>query len=716
MKDYSNLPFNPGMERLVEHLMDKTQNEDPQFFRLMVSYYYCKVASMMRCNVQFAQSQTIPVNMYAINMAPSGAGKGHSIGIIEEDVIGRFRTKFLEETFPQIAERNLNRIGIKRARKNQSDEAEEVTRAQMEFEEQGELLFSFDSGTSAAVKQMRVKLLLASAGSMNFEMDEMGSNLLGNAEILTTFLELYDMGKVKQKLIKNTRESIRSEDLFGTTPTNMMLFGTPTKLLNGSKTEDEFYDFLEVGYGRRCYFAFCRRRHTKVGQTAQDIYDIYNDTASKSFLAGLSDQMAQLADPVQFGQTLKMQKDVSMALFEYKLWCQTNADEMTEFEEIAKAELAHRYFKVAKLAGAYAFIDKATYVGMDHLENAIAMAEMSGVAFSMMMKRDRPHIKLAKYLSGTEREMTHSDLVEDLPFYKGSEQFKREMVNLATAYGYKNNIIIRRDMIDGIELLSGKTLPNTNLKEIVFSASQDITTGYTTYKKPFEKMHNLIIKDNYHWITHGVRDAYRDEAHIIEGFNLVCLDVENSVSIDTAKLLLKDFKYLLHTTKRHTETDQRFRVILPISHTLSLDGDDFKEFMNNIYDWLPFDVDRQTAQRSRKWLTNNGKHWYNDGQLLDALQFIPKTKKADEHQSLLAGQTNLSNLERWFINNTANGNRNHQLLKYAYALIDTGDDLNSINLKIMDLNRKLAKPLDETEVHQTVIASANKQYHLKRKS
>jgi hypothetical protein len=61
----------------------------------------------------------------------------------------------------------------------------EVTK---EYESLGKLAFSFDSGTTAAVKQMRHKLMMADIGAMNFEMDEIGSNLLGNVDVLGTFL------------------------------------------------------------------------------------------------------------------------------------------------------------------------------------------------------------------------------------------------------------------------------------------------------------------------------------------------------------------------------------------------------------------------------------------------------------------------------------------------------------------------------------------------
>jgi hypothetical protein len=710
--DYSNLAFNDQQEKLVEILMRKTQNDDPEFFRLMVSYYFAKVASMMRCNVKIADSQTIPVNMYAINLSPSGSGKGHSMNILDEQVIGGFKHDFLQTTFPITAEQNIARLAIRRANRNQTDQEEELKWAMQEFEDMGHLLFSFDSATSAAIKQMRMKLLMADAGSMNLEIDEIGSNLLGNAEALTTFLELFDVGKIKQKLVKNTRENARTEDLQGSTPCNMLLFGTPTKLLNGGKTEEEFYDFLDVGYARRCFFVYCKKRRPKQNQTAEDIYNIYHDAGTNNFLASVHTQFQGLADPTNFGTTLPMHKDVTLALFDYRLWCQTQADTYSELHDMKKAEMTHRYFKAAKLAAAYAFCEASAEVTMDHLENAIAMTEMSGSSFQGILTRDRPYVKLANYLALSGREMAQHDLVEDLPFYRGSEAQKRELIKLATSWGYKNGVVIQQEIQDGIEFFSAKATPTTDVSKMILSLSTShITQGFAYHEVPFDKMGKMLQMSTAHWVNHKLKNGYRDEAHVISGFNMIVLDVENSVSVDMAKQLLSDYKYCLYTTKRHTDNDHRYRIVMPISHKLSLEGQDFKDFMNNIFDWLPFEVDRQTGQRSRKWLGNKGKIWYNDGELLDAFQFIPRTKKAIENQSARAGLTDLSALERWFVTNTAKGNRNGRLVQYGYALMDDNQSLMQIIDGVNSLNSKLADPLSDTEIRNTVEKSLTARFY-----
>jgi len=706
--DYSTLPFHPTMERVVDILRKKTQNQDPVFFRLVVSYYFAKVASMMRTRVQLADDQIVPVNMYAINLAPSGSGKGHSINIIEEEIIAGFRQRYLEHTFPTIAEKRLAKLANQRAIRDQTDPNLELDRAKAEFEEHGPLLFGFDSGTGAAIKQMRAKLLMAGAGSMNFEMDEIGSNLTGNGEILNHYLELFDTGRIKQKLVKNTRDNMRSEDLFGATPTNMLLFGTPTKLLNGYKLEDEFIEMLETGYARRCFFGFSRFRKGAETQSPEDLFKLYHDKGTSKYLMTLKDRFTQLANPATFNQVLQMKKDVMLAWYEYRIWCNKQAAKLSEYSEVRKAEIVHRYFKVAKLAAVYAYIDKSAYISMDHLYYAIAMAEQSGVALQGILNREKAYVKLCNYICTIDKELTQADLCEDLPFYKGSEMAKREMLNLATAHGYKNGMYITSEIIDGIQFLSGKKVQETDIDRVKLAFSTQITEGYRNQEVPFDKLHKLIEQKGYHWVNHFLREGYRDDDHVTGDANLVVLDVEDSVDIDTAKFLLKDYTWLLHTTKSHTDAQHRFRIIMPMSHHFELDKADYRDFMKNIYEWLPFSVDKVTHDRARKWLTWNGNHWYNKGELLDTLQFIPKTKKADERKQLLASQTNLTALERWSLNQVGQGNRNHTLARYAFTLVELGHTFDAIRAQVLDMNQKFDDPLDDSEIHSTILTSVNR--------
>ena len=708
MKAVENMGYHPVSEKLVQILCNKTQNDSPLFFRVLVAYYFSVVASSMRVTIGTHDRGDIPVNLYALNLSPSGTGKGMSTNIMEHEILNQFRYRFLEETFPILAEQNLPKISLKRSVRKGTDPDDELLKVQKEFDSVGSLLFSFSEATPPAIKQMRHKLLMANAGSVNLQIDEIGSNLVGSMDVLDTFLELYDMGLIKQKLTKNTSDNTRSEEIVGKTPTNMLLFGTPSKLLNGGKTEEELYSMLETGYARRCFFGYSRAINKALGLSANEVYDMLTDNSANLFIEQLADTLESLADIINANRRLTMTKDTSLLLIEYRLRCEQEAAKLPEHEEIKKAEISHRYFKALKLAGAYAFIDDSMELTEQHLYYAIKLAEESGEAFHRLLTRDRNYVKLAKYLGSVQREVTQADLVEDLPFYKGAQSQKQEMLTLATAWGYKNNVIIKKSFADGIEFLRGEALKETDLDKIVVGYSADIATNYLNERVPFDKLHTLTQAQGMHWVSHHLNGGHRTEENAIPGFNLVVIDVDGGVSMNTAKLLLKNYKYLMYTTKRHTDAENRFRIVMPINFELDLDAKEYREFMKNISEWLPFEVDTSTFQRARKWLSHAGHYEYNDGELLDALPFIPKTSKNEERKVLLQSQQSMDNLERWVINNIGDGNRNNMLLRYALLLVDAGFDFDKIHSKVLALNEKIADKLDEAEILTTIMKTVGK--------
>jgi len=711
MREFDTLTFHPTTEKIVEILCKKTQNKNPNFFRILLSYYLAKVAASMRVKIATMDRGEIPVNLYAINLASSGQGKGHATNIIEDQLINQFKSIFFDETYPIIVEQNLAKLAVKRAYVQGTDPEEMTLKVTQEFEALGEPAFSFNSGTTPAVKQMRHQLLMAGIGALNLEIDEIGSNLLGNTDVLTTFLELFDVGMIKQKLTKNTKESTRNKEIHGKTPTNLLLFGTPSKLLNGGKTEEEFYSFLETGYARRCLFGYNRYARKKTAKTAEEIFDDLTDTSSNNYIKDMSATFGKLANVMNYDKTITVSKAISILLIEYRMKCESIAESLSEFEEIAKAELSHRYFKALKLAGTYAFIDGQSSISEDNLYAAICMVEESGKAFNQIKNRERNYVKLAKYIAGVNHKVTHVDLTEDLAFYKGSAQVKQEMVQQAITWGYKNHVIIKRSMIDGIEFLKGETLKKTDLTKMIVAYSHDISDGYKNDFAPFDDLHKLTQLPHHHWVNHHTSTGHRSDDVMLPGFNMIVLDIDNGTAIQTIQTLFKDYKFLLYTTKRHAQGGHRFRVVMPLNYQLALSKEDFKEFMLNIYEWLPIQIvtDTQTGQRSRKWLTCKGTYLYNQGDnLLDALLFIPKTHKNDERKKVIQSYESLSNMERWFVLNSGSGGRNNQLIRYALLLVDSGFAVDAIRDRVLELNGKLPDKLSKKEIDSTIMVTVAK--------
>lgn len=714
MQSIDSMEYHPLSEKLVDILCTKTENTDRHFFRIQTAFFFCKVASMMRTNIHTLERGNIPVNMYAINLAPSGYGKGMSTNILEDEVIQGFRKVFLNETLPKVSQKNLAKLAVEKSAVTGNDpDTVELPRLDSEYRALGELPFSFDSATTAAVKQMRLKLLLANAGSMNLIIDEIGSNLLSNAEVLGTYLELFDVGKVKQKLVKNTPENRRLADIDGTTPANCLLFGTPSRVFDGAKTEDEMRTMLFTGYARRSLFGYANTAKKELNLTPEEIYDKLTDQGDKQFMSQMYVHFHSLADINMFGHNLKMPKSVSLINIQYKKHCEHLAAQLPEHEEIRKAEIAHRYSKVIKLAGAYAFIDKSIEITEDHLHNAIKLVEDSGEALERMLQRERPYMKIARYLADANKEMTHVDLMEDLPCYKGSQLVRRDLMDQAVAWGYTHNIIISRSTRDTIEFIKGDTLQEVDQTKMNFSFSTRLTEDYSNDCAEMANIHVLTQQKGLHWVNHHLMygnegKGYRNKDNVLTGCDMIVLDIDENFTIPQIRCLLEEYTYHIHTTKSHTEEHHRCRVILPLSHRVKLNDEDYTRFIRNIVEWLPFDQDDQTCQRERKWMTHQGEYWDNKGKSIDSFMFIPKTKKEENLKKQLADLSKLDSLERWFVQNTQKGSRSNKLLRYALMLVDAGADINFIHTGVNELNQKTEDPLEEAEINNTIMVTVAK--------
>jgi hypothetical protein len=725
MIDLTGVQHHPVINEITDVLCNKTQNTDRGFFNVEVAYFLGKLASSQRATIVTKDRGEIPVNIYAMNLATSGYGKGHSVAIFEGQFLTGFRKRFMEDTFPIVAEKHLWDIANERAVRNGTDQQEEFEKAEAEWKRAGALPFTFDSATGPAVKQLRHKLVMSNCGSLNLQVDEVGTNLQAALEPLALYLELYDQGLIKPKLTKNTAENVRNEDLDGKTPANMLLFGTPSKLFDGGPTEDAFYSLLDTGYARRCFFGWGQaEKKAHLSLTPAEIYaDLVNPTNS-----AVVDKWAQhfhsLADPAVFGWKMKVEDDVGIMLLTYQIECKKAADGMADHEEIRKAEMEHRYFKALKLAGAYAFVDGSLEITMDHLKQAILLTEESGAAFQKILTREKAYVKLARYIVDVGADLTHADLHEALPFYKASNAARNELMTMAVAAGYTRNWIIKKKFVDGIEFFRGEKLKETNLDEMIVAYSDHWAYNYLNEVVPFDQLDNLTQAAGMHWTNHHFKGGHRSAENVIVGFNMVIIDVDGGVSLQTVHGLMSEYKFMTYTTKRHRQVtgvdgqgndivgEDRFRLILPMNFHLELDREDYKAFMNSVMAWLPFPTDESANQAEKKWECFEGGtfHRNDEGGLLDILPFIPRTSMNDKFQAGFKAIESLDNLERWFAGRIASGNRNNQMIKFALALVDNGMSLLEVSRQVHAFNGKISNPMDEDEIDSTILVTVAKKF------
>lgn len=714
MLDHRKIAHHPAIEALTEIICNRVQNEDRAFFRPLVAYYLMSTAATMRATLMTLDRGDIPVNGYVIAFGTSGTGKGHSTYLLENEIFADFRKTFIDYTLPTLAEGSLWKLASTRAAKSGKEEQEEYDKLVKEYENAGEYVFAFDDGSTAAVKQIRDKLLMAGAGSINFVVDEIGSNLDKIAPTMPLFLELFDQGMAKQKLLKSVSDNKRTAQLEGKTPANMLLFGVPHEVLDGGATEKTFRGMLKTGLARRSFFALGKPIPANAEMSDEELFDALCDPARNQELRVWADHMATLADPAKFNWEIEVPRDVGIAMLSYRRNCERRAAELSEFAEVNKAELAHRYFKALKLAGAFCFVEEVNVMTVDHLLQAIKLTEEAGNSFQSILTQEAPYMKLARYIASCPGEVTHADLLEALPFYPASNTPRTELLTNATSWGYKQHIIIKRRYMDDVEFLSGEALQRTNLAEVRIAHSEDWTSGYTPELAPFDQLDQLVTLPDYNWTVHAFQDDYREGDGVIPGFNLAVFDIDGTISRDKVHELMEDYTFMTYTTKRHTPAANRFRLILPMNYHLKLDRDDYKEFMKQLIEWLPFEVDEDASKDiARKWATNEHAlvHYNLDKPLLDVLPFVPRTKRNDQRLKQNKELGSLDALERWFAHKIMqDGDRNNHMIRFALTLVDGGMGYNEVEAKVFGLDKKLPEPLGVNELRRTVLVTVAKKF------
>ena len=361
MINLNQIQHNPMLEELVDIVCNKTNNFDRNYYRQVAMFFLGTVSTCMRAHIKSKDRGIVPLNIFTIALARSGYGKTFGVNTLEE-IMSDFKTRFVSETMPLLADKHITDLATAKAVKSGLSQDDEYKRLNKMYTDLGAYQMFFDSGTDAAIKQLVVKLQMANSGSINLIVDEIGDNLVGNLDVLNDFIELYDVGAIKQKLVKNTNDNKRTDDFDGNTPANMLLFGTPARLFDGSVTEDQFYEMMEKGYGRRTCLA-CgleSKISTFQGHTAKELYEAKINPKNTALFQTWKKRIADLANPMLHNFEIEVPDDVGILLTEYELDCKTKSLEISEYEAVRRTELENRYWKVLKIAGIFAFFDQST--------------------------------------------------------------------------------------------------------------------------------------------------------------------------------------------------------------------------------------------------------------------------------------------------------------------------------------------------------------------
>lgn len=705
--NFEAMNYHQGTEDLTKYLATRANSKDFHFIRVITAFYLGLVATTMRNTIVLPGNRPVPLNIFAMGLLPTGQGKGVLTGEFE-NVILKPLTDTFNKTWNAKREALILKEATHRANINGTKPEEEEKDVRKAIETLGAPYLFFEEGTSPAFKQCRSALIKVPYGSLNFIVDEYFAVDGSNAEVMQDMIKTYDVGQLKQKLIKHSSENPRHIDGSGNVPTNMLLFGTGSEL-DKPNVHADLTRNLEGGLARRSHFAFSRDSEKTILPAAQRLANL-KFTSDPKTVKAYTDAIARMINPANQDKAIYMDEATSLYMLEYQNHCETRA--LGVKDKILRAELTHRYMKVCKTAGLYAAWDGVDEVSIEHLQAAMKVAEDGDEHIARIVHTVPLHARLAEYLADHDDELTMAQLVAKLPWFKGTVAAREEMLQLASEYGYSNSIIINQEKRNGITFLSGEGITPTDLSKVKLSMGNHEAYNYKNCEGDWKQLGKALTQQGVHWVTHWLDKGHRHGDNIQAGFNLIALDVDNSTSnvpMSVAQTLLQDYTYLMYESKSSTPELNRYRIVMPISHVLKLSEEVFAKFMNNIFDWLPIPLDEVTNQRSRKWLGYNSTPHYNDGKLLPALDFIPETEASTRLKKQTVAMGDLSHVERWFVREVDKGAaRNHTLIKYALMLIDAGLNQDQVEESVLLLNDKLATPLPESEIRSTIFVTVGK--------
>ena len=717
----SEAEYHPLQEKILNMMRNRIGNYNADnFFRLVIANNFCQMAGHMRNTIIDDAGTKYIINMYSCGVMPSGAGKNFSVDIMDELCAG-FKNLFLrKEIYFDIGEEFRYKLATIKSLSTGLPLEEAMNLISEEYSSYGQFPWRIGKGTEAAIRQARKAVQLAGCGSLNVLVDEIGHNLLGNADLNSMGLSFFDKGSIEASITKATKENQRYEERDIPIPVNYLWMGDPTKLFDASETEQTFMTFLSSGFARRMFFAIGNSSEFDSSVTAEQLYEMQNASTNKDINNNLVETLSKLANKNYYDKKLLLDKEGRLLYNEYLLWGAKRATEYTnEADSTYKIEIQTRAYKALRLAGAYAFIDCSDRITREHLLAAFKVAEDSGNDLWKILHQEKSYVKLAKFLVNEGKPMHKADLAERLPFFKGSKPTQDQLIERAREWGYTHNITIKTVTRSKIDFLIGESYRNTDLNELILSISDHISYRFDNKTVPFSKLKNLGNADGLVWSAHHFTydpvnptlGNRRSQEFVTGPFNLLVLDLDNGDTIQTVREIFKNFKYVIYTSKNHNKEKhgkvcERFRVILPMKYTISLNSEDYSKFMINFYESLPLVLDEKTKDIARGWNTNNGAVFENiEGDLIDPRPFIPDTAENEQRKADNKKYGNVDAITRWFLSHTDEGNRNNMLARYGFMLRDRQLEDDVIRKHILELNSKFDIPLSISELESTVLKS-----------
>lgn len=656
-----------------------------------VHYVLALSASLRRITLKGLSEDKVPLNYYGITFANSGRGKDLSVSIamkFVESIIETYRSKLETRVMQQQMQGN------------------DISIPSVENKE----------GTSSGFLQDRNTLDILGIGSTNIRVEELVSVLkTGDFEqVLNMLTESWQEGQNASRAFKSY-----VSPKINFVPSNCLLYTSPEGFRSeGNKQFSNFTDNLANGMARRSYIVFDESDVEIEAEPTEESLRAYADNIKQA--RAMTDEMNQYTSSIITSNVTEIQFSVEAEL-EVKRYEIANKNIVASsplMKNAVKAEMLSRSYKIKRLAGLYAYFAGQTDVTTQDVKDAIQWAEMLSKDIVIALNAETISEKIYDYLNKVEKYSSQTDVMK---YYKMSAKDFKENIDEVYTVAYDSGSTLQTKIFDKeakvlkYNLIKGEL---TKSDQMICSASNAMSDGYKQVKLGYKQLKDLVRgKYGKNYSAGLFLNEKRNKDNYIKRQNLIIFDIDEDTTIADAKFFLSNYKGFISTTRNHLKEKngkicERFRVILVSKYIFNLDHEEYKNTLTNFALLHNLTVDFPVIEPSRLFYGNPDTEIIDlDGdQLIDLRNYIPETKEVKATEAAIKvgekhynGTDKVDGLDKYFLMQTSQGNRNNNLMRYGVALIDKkGLDVETAKGKVLGMNSMLIEPLDEAEIIRTI--------------
>ena len=678
-----------------EYIMIRELFFSALFFNTAAAMSLKKIRIIRKTN---NNDKVIIPNYFGISFGGSGVGKNHS------DNLARAIFKESFDNFQRHAESFYD------SRKDPADKKPDPRYVNLSS------YFIPVTSTWQALQKAAQTVKDMDVGSVNVVSDELGDNIMSMSEIFTKLKSTWDTGTSEGPV--NVTNGGESYFCVYDVCFNALLFGAPGPFELDPKKKDRLLETYVSGMARRSFIY-----HNNTYKKSENRNPNF-EKLEREFYDKLESYIKELRYFLNNTREIRYPAKIREKLLEY--------DQIKELERERSISLIAEDLgstkKIEKLLGIIATLDLQDEINEEHLKFAIEFTEAldstaeETVEIKPAYKRIYDEIEKRSFAARTDivkavKDITIKDLDSQLILVQ-------EHANLI------GNSLIKKEY-NGIIKYKIEKLSNTNLDNIILSINGNMDRtepeGFVRKIGSFDKLINAVNAE-FRYSAGTFRNEYISDENYLQEQNLFIIDIDNDLRLEDAKALFSSMTYLIATTKSHQKPKKtkvngetidlvcdRFRIILPTLSTFHLTAKVYSEMYMNVINSLGIAEADSKCRNASRWYYGNpeGEHWYNKGDLLDIRTYIPDSS---EHQDASTSLNNYDNQRyksnapasirvdaaiRWFLSNTATGNRNDNLFKLGMLLKEKIEEPDWA-MWLLNANTCLSHPLPDSDMKSII--------------